>query len=100
MSYSTDLKSGTWQRKRLEIMQRDSYCCVACHGQDALTVHHLYYEPNKKPWEYDNEAMVTLCEKCHNSLHFELSKLAGIIAFNLLIGKVDLTQFNLYGHGL
>lgn len=31
-----------------------------------LHVHHKYYEPGKKPWEYPDEALITLCESCHS----------------------------------
>lgn len=92
MNYKTDLKSGKWQKKRLEIMERDGFKCRACHGKNDLTVHHLYYQPGLKPWEYDNEAMVTICNECHKQIHFEVSKLAGIIAFKLIIGELDETD--------
>ena len=96
MAYKTELLNGNWQKKRLEIMNRDEFRCLNCHASDNLTVHHLHYETGLKLWEYDNESLVTLCNDCHNSLHKELVKLSGIIAFNLLIGHVDLSQFNLY----
>ncbi len=35
----------------------------------ALNVHHNYYVNGKNPWEYDNEALVTLCEDCHRDIH-------------------------------
>ena len=31
----------------------------------ALNVHHKYYVNGKKPWEYDDEALITLCQDCH-----------------------------------
>ena len=34
-----------------------------------LNVHHRYYINGKNPWEYDNEALVTLCEDCHCDIH-------------------------------
>lgn len=98
MAYKTELLSGNWQKKRLEIMNRDEFRCRNCHASDNLTVHHLHYDPGLKLWEYDNESLVTLCNDCHNSLHKQLVKLSGIIAFNLLIGHVDLSQFNLYAN--
>lgn len=35
----------------------------------SLNVHHKYYINGKNPWEYDNEALVTLCEDCHCDIH-------------------------------
>lgn len=34
-----------------------------------LNIHHTYYVKGHKPWEYDNEALVTLCENCHKKRH-------------------------------
>ena len=31
----------------------------------ALNVHHKYYVSGRKPWEYDNDALITLCQDCH-----------------------------------
>ncbi len=55
-----------WQKKRLEVMQRDGFRCVRC-GTDSqlLHVHHNYYVKGRKPWEYPNYAYQTLCEDCH-----------------------------------
>ena len=34
-----------------------------------LNVHHKYYILGKKPWEYEDNALVTLCENCHHKRH-------------------------------
>ena len=34
-----------------------------------LQVHHKYYYLDKYPWEYNNDALVALCEDCHNKVH-------------------------------
>ena len=34
-----------------------------------LQVHHKYYIYNKLPWEYDNDALITLCNWCHTDIH-------------------------------
>lgn len=34
-----------------------------------LHVHHLYYINSCCPWEYDNDALVTLCNDCHLEIH-------------------------------
>ena len=36
-----------------------------------LNVHHTYYQTNKKPWEYDNESLITVCRPCHEKIHQE-----------------------------
>jgi len=64
--YSEKLKSPKWQKRRLEILQRDEFTCMCCGGnEDTLNVHHTYYEKGKNPWDYPVESLQTLCEGCH-----------------------------------
>jgi 5-methylcytosine-specific restriction endonuclease McrA len=82
-----------WQRKRLEIFRRDGWECRCCGATNKqLHVHHLYYENDLHVWEYDNEALATVCDKCHKLLHSELKKLSGIVAFKMLSGEIDITD--------
>lgn len=87
-------KTAQWQKKRFEILKRDNFVCRCCGSDFNLQIHHLYYQPKLKVWEYDNEALVTVCDQCHESLTFDLPKIAGIIAFNLLSKKIDLLKLN------
>lgn len=65
-NYVAMLKDPRWQKKRLEIMQRDNFTCQHCGCTDkSLQVHHLWYSSLKKPWEYNDESLITLCEHCH-----------------------------------
>jgi len=69
-NYSEQLKSPKWQKKRLEIMQRDGFKCVLCMNEDdTLAVHHKKYIKGRDVWDYDNESLITLCEKCHSKTH-------------------------------
>lgn len=66
--YSKKLLDPKWQKKRLEILSRDEWHCQICFDSETtLHVHHRYYETGKEPWEYDNNALVTLCSECHES---------------------------------
>lgn len=66
MSYSKLLRDPRWQRKRLEIFNRDEWTCKEC-GNDTreLQVHHKEYINGLMPWEYEDELLVTLCVSCH-----------------------------------
>jgi hypothetical protein len=65
-SYVELLKDPRWQRKRLEILQRDEWACTNCGGKDkTLHVHHEQYIKARMPWEYPNEFLCTLCVDCH-----------------------------------
>lgn len=62
-------------------------CCVALFFKDeacldndehyheipitpkGLNIHHQYYIKGLKPWEYDNESLITLCQDCHMKEH-------------------------------
>ncbi len=67
-SYSDKLKDPRWQRKRLEILNRDEFKCRSCGDTEKmLHVHHLCYEKNKEPWETKNDDLVTLCADCHSA---------------------------------
>lgn len=66
-SYSEKLKDPRWQKKRLEVLERDSFMCRICHDEkDTLHVHHIEYERGREPWDYDSSNFLTLCEFCHN----------------------------------
>lgn len=82
-----------WIAKRNKILERDKYHCVQCfpredlergrdkeffrheYGEDfyqdqcKLVVHHKRYLKGRRPWEYDNGYLITLCEGCHDDFH-------------------------------
>jgi hypothetical protein len=65
-TYSDKLKDPRWQKKRLEILDRDNFTCKACGDtQETLNVHHIFYLPHKEPWDIPSGFLVTLCESCH-----------------------------------
>lgn len=66
MEYKKLLASPKWQKKRLEILNRDNFTCKSCGNKDdQLHIHHTYYNFEIKPWEYPSESLVTLCNSCH-----------------------------------
>lgn len=64
--YAEKFKDPRWQKKRLEVLERDEWMCQQCfETTETLHIHHKAYEKGKYPWEYDNKYMITLCESCH-----------------------------------
>ena len=75
--YQRKLKDPRWQQRRLHLFQSANWECQepACErslktefcGEPpaSLHVHHLYYERNKDPWDYPDEAFMVLCDSCH-----------------------------------
>jgi 5-methylcytosine-specific restriction endonuclease McrA len=85
MAYKEDLQHPQWQKKRLEIMERDGWKCCLCKCESKqLHVHHTYYDNEIALWEYDNESLVTVCYNCHKVIHKVLNKIAGLIAFEAI----------------
>jgi len=70
MAYSDLLKDPRWQRKRLEILERDDFTCQKCYETTkTLHVHHKVYSKQKvDPWTYADNVLITLCEDCHQSV--------------------------------
>jgi hypothetical protein len=68
VNYSGRLKDPRWQRKRLEILERDCWSCQECGDtKKTLNVHHLKYERRKSPWDIESKFLVTLCDVCHEA---------------------------------
>ncbi len=68
--YLEKLKDPRWQKKRLEILERDGWRCRMCKNDKMmLQVHHLYYLDGKDPWEISNTGLHTLCSDCHAMSH-------------------------------
>lgn len=83
LTYSEKLRDPRWQKKRLEVMERDEFTCVTCGRKDkTLNVHHWYYRKGNEPWDYPTESLVCLCEDCHERIE--------LLKVNLLaaIGKL------------
>lgn len=82
--YSELLRDPRWQRKRLEIMSRDNFCCVSCGRDDeTLNVHHCLYQRGRMPWEYPNSSLITVCESCHKEEHKAKDKEGDRLLFEL-----------------
>ena len=68
-TYQETLKDPRWIKRRNEILSRDKNTCQFCGAQDRyLHIHHKLYDSTKKPWEYDDTALVCVCEKCHEQI--------------------------------
>src|SRR5260370_4869913 len=78
LHYQPLLRRDEWLGHRREILKRDGYRCRGC-GRDQvdavdheLHVHHRYYVQGKLPWEYPDEALITLCKQCHAWVELEI----------------------------
>ena len=71
--YEELLNDPRWIAKRQEILARDNNECIWCHSTKNLQVHHKYYKWKNgdfiAPWDYPDNALMTLCENCHKKAH-------------------------------
>jgi hypothetical protein len=64
MTYKEKLLDPRWQKKRLQILDRDNFTCQCCGDNTrTLNVHHKSYFNN--PWDVDNTELITYCSDCH-----------------------------------
>lgn len=81
MTYREQLLHPNWQRKRLDILNRDDFACQLCHDKEStLHVHHKQYAKGRMAWEYPNDELVTLCEECHDTMHEQQGMLRDVTA--------------------
>lgn len=83
MNYSEKLKHPKWQRKRLEVLQRDDFkCCLCGDDETELHIHHLKY--TGEPFEAPLEHLQTICKVCHSNIEdhkeYNIEKCKGIIS--------------------
>ncbi len=70
MNYTEKLKDPRWQKKRLKKLEEQDFTCEGCDSKrDMLHVHHLEYVGGRAPWEYANDELAVLCDKCHTFVH-------------------------------
>jgi glutaredoxin len=94
--YSEMLKDPRWQKKRLEILQRDGWACVYCEEDEkTLHVHHLRYRKGKKPWEHEDTDLQTLCVDCHGRVSKEEARVKA--AMDHLLGDLHFDKMEMIG---
>ena len=78
--YAEQCRRPEWQKKRLEIMNRDGFQCQGCgEKQKTLHIHHRYYAKGRMPWEYPSESLITMCQECHADIGDGASKLLDLL---------------------
>ncbi len=66
MTYAEKLLDPRWQKKRLEVLERDKFTCQGCGDtRSTLHVHHFWYNKGADPWNHPMESLITYCERCH-----------------------------------
>lgn len=70
MTYREQLLHPFWQRKRLQRLEASEWMCDHCAAEEnTLHVHHKRYVKGRMAWEYENDELAVLCNKCHLDEH-------------------------------
>jgi hypothetical protein len=70
-AYSELLQDPRWQKKRLQVLNRDKFTCKLCKDKETtLHVHHNEYQYGREPWDYPLTNFTTLCRDCHTVLEY------------------------------
>ncbi|RZS97151.1 hypothetical protein BC751_2748 [Cecembia calidifontis] len=73
--YRQRLWDPQWLALRKKILKRDGFACRCCGKEEGLHVHHRQYHRDKKtgewkkPWDYEEIYLITVCDKCHKEGH-------------------------------
>jgi len=93
-TYAEKLKDPRWQKKRLQILDRDEWTCKLCGDTETqLHIHHFYYHRDKEPWEYEIQDLTTYCKHCHYLVEVikDQSSIQSIISVIKYLRKSDNT---------
>lgn len=94
MNYKDQIKHPKWQKRRLEIMDKDNFSCQICGDtENTLNVHHLHYHKGRDIWDYEDWELITLCDGCHEKEHSTIEDILSRIEY---IKSRGVTMFEIY----
>ena len=110
-TYKQKLQSSEWRKFASRVKQQHNFCAYCKQGDKPTQVHHLFYEPDREPWEYGTDEVLVLCAECHSKIHERLQQFRKYVfryltpdLFQILNGAlaVGLTVYNpsIYLHAL
>lgn len=81
LTYTEQIKHPNWQKRRLEMLEFYGWACGSCDAKDVtLHVHHKQYFKGRMAWEYSQDELEVLCEKCHQGHHKTDERIKEILA--------------------
>lgn len=73
-SYAAQLQTDEWKQFARAVRKEKENGCAICRRADVEThVHHVFYDPSLKLWEYDHNDVMLLCAACHKEFHEQLN---------------------------
>lgn len=96
MLYKEKLQSQEWRDFSRAAKENANYACqMYKRGKVRLNLHHLFYDLNKEPWEYEPQDVVVICEGCHNEIHDQLQNFRRFV-----FGKLNPQSFRVLNGAL
>lgn len=93
MTYQQKLLDPRWQRRRLEILERDGFICRLCKDpHTTLHIHHLIYR-KIEPWEYEDDELITYCKHCHSIAEYYKKTHPNILINR--VEKIEQSEFDI-----
>ena len=74
-AYAQKLADPRWAAFTKEVRSSKGNACECCRqGGKVLQVHHLFYQPDREPWDYAMHEVALLCSSCHAQSHEHLAE--------------------------
>lgn len=70
--FAQDETTFEWGAFAREAKRAANYSCQICRQGGPyvmLSVHHPFYEPGRRKWEYELKDVQVLCQPCHEKMH-------------------------------
>jgi hypothetical protein len=72
-TYTAQLQTEEWKSFARGVRASYENACAVCRRSDTQTqVHHIFYDPSLKLWEYQSDDVMLLCTDCHKAFHEQL----------------------------
>lgn len=73
--YAKKLDTAEWRNFSERIRKESGNFCQCCKRANLSTqVHHIFYDSERQPWEYQRDEVVLLCAGCHKAIHEQLKQ--------------------------
>jgi len=72
-SYAEQLQTNEWKAFGRKVRSEKQNACQVCRRSNVETqVHHVFYDPSRKLWEYESWEVQLLCRECHQGMTEQL----------------------------
>lgn len=72
--YREKLQRDEWKNFARSSKESAGHACKICkRGDLPLNVHHIFYDPEREPWDYLPHEIVVLCRPCHEEFHKQIN---------------------------